>query len=675
MSEPSPQQPTEDFDYFYDSIHGKVNFSDLPNPLHDPLRAILNAQPLTRLTRISQLGYTSINFFSATQTRFSHAVGTLLMMHRLTTHLWGKRGELFPKDAIEELKKVDDQVLKAGNSPAESIISHLLLAALLQDIGELPFQKITSLYLRPHISIFNDLNGDTRLKALTPEYWSSRKSVFTVRGILDIFQMAQLKTFSLKFVVMLIVGNLTPVDNKWLQTLRQMLDGVIDADRLDYVHRDAHLTIGSLSNPDSVLRTIESFDEKGVIVNDPRPVIDFLATRARLWTFVYTAPPVRFRQALLRNILQGFLKEENGRKLLAENGIAQELEWEQFRRLDDHSVLLALRGITSPSTTIPAYAREALTVFRSTISGYECRVVTRNQANDKDSDVPGVGDKGSSKASIDITVPEKAFFDLLYDHDDENDRKLYKAGSVRVKQALMEHCAPPVALELCAGAFSPVFNSGQEVRLVARSFLVFLPDRNRRGVGEFEEIESRMQKDQDALYAALSNEDTRRDLRVPSNTWSEPKSFKEPKIAISCSFKDRVEVQRIVRCLYKKEQRYNVLLDSLLWIGGTSQENSRRLIKEADAVLYVFSDSYLQSWDSRKGNIYAEILEGREKENQNKKVIISLISCDRMKAKVKNWDEFHKGLTNPPIINDGIYLYSDSKLDELVEAVIAWLTS
>jgi HD superfamily phosphohydrolase len=568
--------------------------------------------------------------------------------------------------------------VKAGGSPAQSIISHLLLAALLQDIGELPFQKITSLYLRPHASIFKDLAGDARISALTPAYWSSRKSVFTVRGLLDIFQLDQFKNFSLAFLVRLIVNGI-PTDNKWLQTLRHMLDGVVDADRLDYVHRDAHLTIGSLSDPDSVVRTIVSFDENGVVVNDSRPVIDFLATRARLWTFVYTAPAVRFRQALLRNILQGFLKDASGRKLLADNSIEEELKWEQFRMLDDHSVLLALRAITSPSTTIPAHARRALKVFMSTISDYECRVIPRTLSNDKAAlGTPGTEtDKKEPKSSaVEILVPEKAFFDLLYDHEDENDQKLYKAGSVRVKQALMEHCEPPVTLERCAGAFSPLFGTDQEVRLVARSFFVFLPDRNRqRGAGEFDQIGKLMKNDPEGLYAALGNEDSRRDLRVPHNTWSMPASFKAPKVAISCSFKDRVEVQRIVRALYKRKQRYNVLLDSLLWIGGTSKENSSHLIKDAEAVLYVFSDHYLRSWASRQGNIHTEILKGREKTDRKKKAIISLISYDRILAHKPTWDEFHEGLVSPPIIGKDLYVYADSGLDELVGAVVEWFRS
>jgi len=448
-----------------------------------------------------------------------------------------------------------------------------------------------------------------------------------------------------------------------------MLDGVVDADRLDYVHRDAHLTIGSLSDPDSIIRTITTFDKSGVFVTDPRPVIDFLVTRARLWTFVYTAPAVRFRQALLRNILQGFLKEKAGRILLAKNRITEELEWEKFQKLDDHSMLFALRGITNPPTNIPAYAREALKVFTSTISNYECRVIARSESKsatkEKEKAVPST-----------IVVSEKAFFDLLYDHDDELDGKLYKKGSIHVAQALMEHCAPPVELERCAGAFSPLFGLEQKVPLVAHSYMVFLPERSRnRGVGEFNDIESMMQKDRERLYAALGNEDTRRDLRVPPNTWVKPAIFKAPRIAISCSFKDRVQVQRIVRALHKKKQKYQVLLDSLVMIGGTSAENSRELIKQADAVLYIMSDHYAKSWKSGTGNIYEEILEGREKDNRHKKAIISLIPYDRVVGKELNWGNFHKGLDQPPIINEGTYLYSDTGIDELVGAVVAWFKS
>src|SRR5688500_14556238 len=78
----------EDLGYCYNTIHGRVAFGELPAVFQPALRAALTSAALDRLTRISQLGHTSLTYFSATQTRLSHAIGTLLMMNRLFGHLW-----------------------------------------------------------------------------------------------------------------------------------------------------------------------------------------------------------------------------------------------------------------------------------------------------------------------------------------------------------------------------------------------------------------------------------------------------------------------------------------------------------------------------------------------------------------------------------------------------------
>src|SRR3989442_2204360 len=93
----------EDLGYFYDTIHGRVAFGELPPTFQPALRAALGSPSLDRLTRITQLGHTSLTYFSATQTRFSHAIGTLLMMNRLLTHLWSN--ENLPDALIDEVKE------------------------------------------------------------------------------------------------------------------------------------------------------------------------------------------------------------------------------------------------------------------------------------------------------------------------------------------------------------------------------------------------------------------------------------------------------------------------------------------------------------------------------------------------------------------------------------------
>src|SRR6185437_8424586 len=113
-------------------------------------------------------------------------------------------------------------------------------------------------------------------------------------------------------------------------------DGTIDADRLDYVFRDALLTIGSVSRAETVLNSIVRYENDHVVVDDPRPAADFLSTRARLWTFVYTSPDVRFRQALLKSFLQAGFSTEEGRNIFQEEKFVAEVTLDEFLLLDDH---------------------------------------------------------------------------------------------------------------------------------------------------------------------------------------------------------------------------------------------------------------------------------------------------------------------------------------------------
>ena len=184
--------------------------------------------------------------------------------------------------------------------------------------------------------------------------------------------------FDISFLVYLITGQPETSDPQ-LNLLRQMVDGVVDADRLDYVFRDAHLTIGSLTKPDTVIRSIVRYEAGRVIVNDARPVTDFLTTRARLWTFVYSSPAVRFRQTLLKSFLQACLAKEDGVALLKQHGLPRELSFDDFLKLDDHSMLAALREIGAKIDTIdiPQFGKDARDIMLTVVSDYECRILER----------------------------------------------------------------------------------------------------------------------------------------------------------------------------------------------------------------------------------------------------------------------------------------------------------
>src|ERR1043166_909504 len=146
MTDPVSPPATEELGYFYDTIHGRIAIEDLPLPFRRALKSALSSDSLARLKRISQLGHASLSFFSATHTRFSHAIGTMLVMNKLFNHV---RDRGLSPSVFDEVSKHFPTETEVFADVREMVHCHLLLAALYQDSGELPFQKVSGLHFVP----------------------------------------------------------------------------------------------------------------------------------------------------------------------------------------------------------------------------------------------------------------------------------------------------------------------------------------------------------------------------------------------------------------------------------------------------------------------------------------------------------------------------------------------
>jgi HD superfamily phosphohydrolase len=666
---PSPHSPTktlssasshqsasrfEDLGYFYDTIHGRVAFGELPSEFQPALRAALGSPALDRLTRISQLGHTSLTYFSATQTRFSHAIGTLLMMNRLFTHLWPSG--VLPSDVIEEVNQKFPNVFKLGESQATCIRCHLLLAALYQDCGELPFQKVTSLYFRPHPNELNSLQS--KVSTAKPESWKT-KDVFTIRALSEDMKDADLRSYDLNFLAFLISGDYCPLTSP-LQMFRQMTDGPIDADRLDYVFRDALLTIGSVSRAEVVLNSIVRYGTDHVVVDDPRPAADFLSTRVRLWTFVYTSPDVRFRQTLLKSLLQAGFATEEGREVFRQVGFKSEVTLADFLILDDHSMLQRIRAVREHKEfgNLAEIGRNACEALLKTVTDYECRILPKPQSSTK-----------TVNARLQA-LPNDLFFDLLLDHEEEH--KLYSPKSVRVEQSLTKDLASsggPPPLEECCGAVGPIFLKDNRAPLVRDSFFLFRP--KQRG-NEWEAVDRAIQMQ--TLFEAIDREDIRREIDALSDTW-EDVHYTGRKVAISCAFEDRPTIVRIIRELQRQKQCYRVLLDSLLGMGNTALDNSRNLIRDSEGVFVIASRAYINKAIKRPNeNIAAEVQEISAKHISNgiPIVILPVDSYENLKD-VHDWSWSRlnpQWVSGPPILPGPLRHAGETRLRDVIKAAI-----
>lgn len=559
--------------YFFDSVHGRVSVADLPSDFAPMLKSALRSKPLERLKRINQLGHASLSFFSATHTRFSHSIGTMLAVNRLLKHLHPAG---IDSAVFDEAGKVHGEAAKRFSSVKSMVHCHLLLAALYQDSGELPFQKVTSLYFRPDEQLVARLVRT--FKKAKPREWRSKR-IFTVASLLadsdDPAIATDLRRYDHDFLVYLITGDGDAGTRGQLSTLRQLLDGTVDADRLDYVYRDALATIGSFGDPGSVLDSIIEYRTDCVVVNDPRPVIDFLSTRMRLFTFVYSAVDVRFRQALLRTLLFGYWESSKSAPAFEAQDLVPELTWEGFLRLDDTTFMKRVSELNVEN--LEHCRQRAKSLLIGDTLDYECRILRKPSADSENRVFDGQD------------VPGDMFFDLLSDH---GHHQLYRPGGIFVKQALTSHITPgeAVPLEECAGAFTPLFGGHNSAILVPNGYYVFLP----KAASGSQWIPIKEALGDGTLFQIINWEDARRSQACPSDTWNSPNAQGDVRIGISYCTSDFPILVRVIRELHLCGQRYRAHAGEYSGAGTPTLDNSARIVSDADAVIVLASREYLR---------------------------------------------------------------------------------
>jgi hypothetical protein len=410
-----------------------------------------------------------------------------------------------------------------------------------------------------------------------------------------------------------------------------MVDGGIDADRLDYVYRDASVTIGSLSRPTTVLESITEYHVDHVVVSDPRPVVDFLSTRMRLWTFVYSAPDVRFRQALLNTFLQGrFDTPETPAQFEAE-GLGAELTFDEFLKLDDHTLVLQIeKCCKTAERTLHAFRKNAARLLLEGTLDYECRIL---KAPNDTTAAP------AAKAITSAKLPNELFFDLFRDHDR---LQLHNPNGIRVLQTLTESVClgpgekayKPIGIEITSGAMSPMFASATSAVLVPKSFFIFRP-RSVPKTSNWQKVGTAI--DDGSLYWKLAWAEANRALACePDTRAAKGFDFSKKSVSISYCSEDFPSVIRIVQVLYAMKRRFWLFIRPFDGTGETADENSRKLIKEADAVLAIVSTAYLKRAQDT-GYINIEVSALHDRGNDFPAAVIGIDDRKTLQAHPK-WD-------------------------------------
>lgn len=233
---------------------------------HQVILDLINSKEFQRLRRIKQLGTTSFTFHGGEHSRFSHSLGVYEITRRIC--------DIFVRNFPITTDPID------GWDDKNRLIA--LCAALLHDVGHGPYshtfeaifqtnheQFTVDMITSPQTEIFQILN---RVEVGFPEKVAS---VIT-------------KEFSNQQVV-------------------QMISSQIDADRMDYLLRDAYFTGAEYGTFDltRILRVVRPYrDGIAFTTNGMHAVEDYIVSRYQMYMQVYFHPVSRGMEVILDHLLK-----------------------------------------------------------------------------------------------------------------------------------------------------------------------------------------------------------------------------------------------------------------------------------------------------------------------------------------------------------------------------------
>ncbi len=237
---------------FRDPIHGYINIHE------EVIWDCINTKEFQRLRRIKQLGASHQVYQTAEHSRFSHSLGV-----------------------YEVTRRMFNEVRDLGRTVSVYDQTVTLLAALLHDVGHGPFSHTFESVSRIDHEEYTDMIiiGDTEINEV----------------LRDIDERLPEEVAS-------IINHTHP--NK---ILSQMISSQLDADRMDYLLRDAYFTGTSYGSFDinRLLRTMRVVDDKLVIKESGiHAVEDYIMARYHMYWNVYFHATSRSYEAVLYSLFQ-----------------------------------------------------------------------------------------------------------------------------------------------------------------------------------------------------------------------------------------------------------------------------------------------------------------------------------------------------------------------------------
>lgn len=275
---------------FKDPIHQYIYVQD------DVIWDLINTSEFQRLRRIKQLGTSFFTYHTAEHSRFSHSLGVYEVTRKIISQFERNQFDGWPKQT---------RILA-------------LVTALLHDIGHGPFShSIESVFNINHEEWTKKIVlGDTEINSVLKRYDK------TLPG--DVVRVLN-KTYDKAIVI-------------------DIISSQLDADRMDYLLRDAYNTGVNYGTFDleRILRVLRPHNNKMVVKKSGmHSVEDYLMARYQMYSQVYFHPVTRSGDIILEKIFQRARYLFNNKykfQYLVEpfkNLFNNKLETEDFLKLDD----------------------------------------------------------------------------------------------------------------------------------------------------------------------------------------------------------------------------------------------------------------------------------------------------------------------------------------------------
>ncbi|MGO2083322.1 HD domain-containing protein [Vagococcus sp.] len=245
---------------FRDPIHNYIHVAD---PL---ILELINTKEFQRLRRIKQLGTTSFTFHGAEHSRFGHSLGVYEITRRIC-------------DSFHRHYSIKNDPENGWDHQEKKIA---LCAALLHDIGHGPYSHTFE-------SIFNTDHEQITVEIITSEQTEVNQILKQVSpDFPDQVASVIQKTYHNPQVV-------------------QLISSQVDADRMDYLLRDAYYTGTEYGSFDltRILRVIRPY-KNGITfhMNGMHAVEDYIVSRYQMYMQVYFHPVSRGMEVILDHLLK-----------------------------------------------------------------------------------------------------------------------------------------------------------------------------------------------------------------------------------------------------------------------------------------------------------------------------------------------------------------------------------